>query len=273
MDNTMKKFLMTTLMFLSMALFSFGSTSNQNVDKERDFINNQFFPATALLYSQNAEGGMNMRCTTTAIAKNDNTYIFVTAAHCGCEDDTVRRTVSPQANVDFYITSDNPDEKDFQKAKVTGCGYRHSGDDFMLLSVTTDRIYTVVPLGNDPKLMDSVINVASPLGLGKQVFTGIVSSPILDRPVIEEDINWQGVVMLQMFGVNGGSSGSAVVCVDQHAICAFVVGSIGNTSMTAMPVSRLKALIKGLSDGTYKHWVPNADTVTNISPAVTTPKK
>jgi hypothetical protein len=77
--------------------------------------------------------------------------------------------------------------------------------------------------------------------------------------VIEEDINWENVVTLQMFGVNGGSSGSAVVCLNQRAICAFVVGSIASTTMTAMPVSRLKTLIEALKTGKYKYWVADPD--------------
>src|ERR1019366_6281809 len=93
----------------------------------------------------------------------------------------------------------------------------------------------------------------------KQVFLGSISSSVLDRPVVDGDINWTGVVLLQMFGVNGGSSGSSVVCLDQKAICAFVVGAVGGTSMTAMPVSRLKKLQAGIADGTYKYWVKDPD--------------
>jgi Trypsin-like peptidase domain len=222
------------------------------------YVNEQLVPATVLLYSQNDEGSMEMHCTATAIEHNATGYVFVTASHCGCDDNAEHKTVSPQKK-DFYVTPDDKTEKLFLKAKVTGCGYKHRGDDFMLLQVDTLRSFSVVPLGEDPKVLDEVINVASPLGLGKQVFSGSVASASLDRPVIDGDINWGGVVTLQMFGVNGGSSGSSVICKAQRAICAFVVGTIDNTTITAMPVSRLKNLQAGLADGTYKFYVADPD--------------
>lgn len=215
---------------------------------------------------------MKMRCTATAIEKNPDGYVFVTAAHCGCEDNVDKKTVSPERTF-FYITADDAKEKKFDKAEVVGCGYRHRGDDFMLLEVATGGTYTAVPLGNDPNVLDAVANVASPLGLGKQVFMGTISSAVLDRPTVQDDINWTGVVLLQMFGVNGGSSGSSLVCLDQRAICAFVVGSIGSTTMTAMPVSRLKKLQAGIADGSYKYWVKDADAPpANKAPSASHPK-
>jgi hypothetical protein len=233
-----------------------ASSSGQSDDSK--FIVGTLYPATALLYSQDEDGGMKMRCTATAIEQNATGFVFATAAHCGCEDNVERKTVSPQKTF-FYITFDDPGQKTFNKAEVIGCGYRHRGDDFMLLQAKGDSKAIPMPLGNDPAVLDQVANVASPLGLGKQVFTGSVSSSSLDRPLVEDDIDWTGVVLLQMFGVDGGSSGSSVVCLSQKAICAFVVGSVGKTTMTAMPVSRLKKLRSGIADGTYKYWVKDPD--------------
>lgn len=230
------------------------------------FINQVLYPATALLYSQEEDGGMKMRCTATAIEKNATGYIFVTAAHCGCEDNADKKTVSPEKTF-FYLTSDDRDAKTFIKTKVAGCGYRHRGDDFMLLQADTTQTFPVVSLGDDPIVLEQVVNVASPLGLGKQVFAGSVSSAKLDRPIVENDIDWTGAVLLQMFGVDGGSSGSSVVCLDQGKICAFVVGSIDKTTMTAMPVSRLKTLQKGLANKTYKYWIADPDAI-EIAPAI-----
>jgi S1-C subfamily serine protease len=214
-----------------------------------------------------------MRCTATAIDLKDGVTTFATAAHCGCEDNTEKKTVSPAKDVVFYITTDDEQDKVFEKADVTGCGYRHRGDDFMLLAVKSKKPLPVVKLGDDPQILDQVVNVASPLGLGKQVFVGSVSSAVLDRPVVEEDINWSHVVLLQMFGVNGGSSGSSVICIDQQKICAFVVGSIGGSTMTAMPVSRLKALQSGIADHTYRYWVSDPDAVPVPPPVATVAKK
>jgi len=218
-----------------------------------EYVNRTFYPATTLLYSQGEDGSMRMRCTATAIDTIDGGYVFVTAAHCGAEDDTGHKTVSPEKTF-FYITSDQNSDKTFLKAEPVGAGYRHRGDDFMLFEVKTEQKFPLVKLGNDPKALEPVVNIASPLGLGKQVFLGTISSPILDRPLVEDDINWTNAITVQLFGTDGGSSGSALVCLDQKAICAFVVGSVHGTTMIAMPVSRLKALIAGLKDGSYKYW-------------------
>lgn len=223
-----------------------------------DYVNQTFYPATALLYSQDSQGGMSMRCTATAISKEGDEYTFVTAAHCGAEDSEDSKTVSPEKTF-FYITPDQKDDKTFLKADPVGAGYRHRGDDFMLFKVKTDHAFPVVELGHDPKALESVVNIASPLGLGKQVFLGIVSNSVLDRSIADGDINWTNAIALQLFGTDGGSSGSAVVCLDQRAVCAFVVGSIDKTTIIAMPVSRLITMMKGLADGSYKYWQKDPD--------------
>ena len=233
-------------------------TVNAQSVSDIDYVNQTFYPATALLYSQDQQGGMNMRCTATAIDKDGDSYTFVTAAHCGAVDDEDHKTVSPEKTF-FYITPDQKDDKTFLKAEPVGAGYRHRGDDFMLFKVKTDRAFPVVKLGHDPKALESIVNIASPLGLGKQVFMGVVSNASLDRPIVETDINWTNAVALQLFGTDGGSSGSAVVCLDQRAVCAFVVGSISGTTIIAMPVSRLIEVMAGLKDGSYRFWQKDAD--------------
>ena len=236
-----------------------------------DYVNKVFFPATALLYSQDESGGMHMRCTATAIEKTEDGYTFVTAAHCGAEDDEDHKTVSPEKTF-FYITEDTAQDKTFLVAEPVGAGYRHRGDDFMLFHVKTDKVFPVVQLGHDPVALESIVNVASPLGLGKQVFLGTVSKASIDRPLVFEDINWTHAVTLQLFGTDGGSSGSAAVCLDQKAICAFVVGSIDKTTMVAMPVSRLQAVIAGLKDGSYKYWQKDSDAKPVAPAAAARPK-
>ena len=242
-----------TLVAVLWAGLCFGQVSS-----DVDYVNQVFYPATALLYAQDQQGGMAMRCTATAIDKDDAGYTFVTAAHCGAIDDTSNKTVSPERTF-FYITPDQKDDKVFYKADPIGAGYRHKGDDFMLFKVKTDRQFPIVKLGEDPKALEAIVNIASPLGLGKQVFLGVVSNPGLDRPLVDGDINWTNAIALQLFGTDGGSSGSAAVCLDQRAICAFVVGAVDSTTITAMPVSRLIAVMAGLKDGTYKYWQKDPD--------------
>jgi hypothetical protein len=246
--------------FLFMASFTISTISKAQTSVDINYVSNTFYPATALLYGEDESGSLKMRCTATAIEKNDKGYVFVTAAHCGCIDDDEMHTTSPEKTF-FYITTDMEKEKTFIKADVIGCGYRTVGDDFMLLQVNTNKQLPTVNLGQDPVALEAIINVAAPLGLGKQVFLGSVSSATLDRPVVLDDINWSHAVLLQLFGVDGGSSGSAVVCLDQKAVCAFVVGSINKTTMVAIPVSRLIKLRSELAAGTYTHWVKDPDSV------------
>jgi len=68
------------------------------------------------------------------------------------------------------------------------------------------------------------------------------------------DINWQNAVLLQLPGTNGGSSGSAIVCVEQKAICSFLVGTISDTEIVAIPVSRLLKFRDNVRAGKYKYW-------------------
>lgn len=222
-------------------------------DKDQAYTE-QVKQATALLYSQDDSGGLSMRCTVTAFKKDGDTYHFVTAAHCVGEDDEAKEKVAKYATTAFYITFDESDAKTFYRAKVDHVGYQHRGDDFAIFLVKSKAEWPIVPIGDEKKEAEGnpVINVASPLGLGKQVFRGAISKLELDRQVVQGDINWSGVVLLQMPGTNGGSSGSAVISETQHAIVAFLVGTIGNTTIAAIPASRFTAFEKLMKAGTYR---------------------
>lgn len=234
---------------------SFAQVSKTDIE----YVNKTFFPATVLLYSQDEHGSMNMRCTATAISQKDDTTEFVTAAHCACSDDTEHELAKPEAHY-FFITADAKDTKQFVRAKLEGCGYQHKGIDVALFSVKT-KDYPLVGVGADPEAMDTVVNVASPLGLGKQVFTGTVTSPMVDREIVAGDINWTRAVLVQIPGTDGGSSGSAIVCLQQKAICAFLVGTANDTTMVAMPVSRMVKFREELGAGKYKYWKDDPDSI------------
>src|ERR1035441_9577811 len=162
-------------LFAALVLSSVRASA-QLTTAEKSYVNTTLSPATTLLYAQSAQGSMEIRCTATAIAQNETTYTFVTAAHCGCTDNPDKNTVSPQKAF-FFISPDAAGDKIYLKATPKGCGYRTKGDDFFLLTVNKSFKFPVIPLGKDPALLDAVINVGSPLGIGKQVFLGSVSSP------------------------------------------------------------------------------------------------
>jgi S1-C subfamily serine protease len=213
----------------------------------------QTYNSTALLYRQTESGGMEMTCTATAFEKTDKGYRFASASHCVSEADKLHERVEV-LKTRFYLTFDEKADKKFYPATLEMAGYQPKGDDFSILSIETTDTVSIVPLG-DEHLDESgseVVNIASPNGLGKQIFHGYISSLYLDRPIVEEDINWQGVMLLQI-QAGPGSSGSAIVSVKQSAIVGFIVGLYGENRFV-MPVSRFKAFRQAVLDGKYKYF-------------------
>lgn len=226
-------------------------------DARQEYLNH-VNSSVALLYSQDNNGGMAMLCTATAYKKIDKTdkqsagYRFVSASHCVAGD-----TDDEQKNgTKYYISFDATGSKDFIPASVVAAGDRKKGDDFSIFFVASDKVIPVTPLGDEStlKVDDKVIDVAAPLGLGKQFFEGYISNLLLDRPQLEADgVNWRSVMLVKIGG-GPGSSGSAVVSDDQKAIIGFLVGSFnqGDIGMIIMPVSKFKAFEKAVDNGTYK---------------------
>lgn len=213
--------------------------------------------AVALLYSQDAEGGMRMRCTATAFDKTRKGYKFISAAHCIGEDNRDKERAASGENIPFFVTFDETKTvKKFHPASVEWVGYQHRGEDFAEFAVATEEQWAAIPLGDEKDLQAGakIVNVASPLGLGIQVIGGTISSVFLDRPVVQGDINWKGSMLLSLATVGGGSSGSAVISEEQRAIVGFLVGTIGANNIVAIPVSKFKAVRKAVEAGTYKYW-------------------
>jgi len=245
---------------------AFSSTAYAAPAPSADELNQlekDFRLASGLLYAQTDDGGFRMMCTVTAFEKKDKKYHFVTAAHCVSDDDTQHERVDV-AKTNWFITFDEPGNKSLIEAKVIGVGYQHRGDDFAVLEVDLAKDVPTIPLAaNDPQLGENVSNFASPLGLGKQLFRGHVSMEKLDRPVIQDSINWKGATLVQMSS-GPGSSGSAIVSQHQKGIVAFLVGTIGargSQNIVTIPVGRFKAFWKGVQDGTYKWYKPDTESM------------
>ena len=208
------------------------------------------YQAVTLLYEQDNSGGMHMLCTATAYRKITAGYRFATASHCVSGE-----SEEEEQSIHFYITADPKGAKTFIPAKLLKAGNKDSGDDFSIFEVSTDVLFPVIPLGDDTKVAagNAVVNVASPLGLGKQFFLGYVSCPKVDRPVLDAGaVKWADI-MLVMIGSGPGSSGSAIVSKDQRAIVGFLVGGFdANIGAIVVPVSRFKAFEEKVDKGTYK---------------------
>lgn len=218
-----------------------------------------FEKATALLQEQTPNGGFNMLCTATVFEKDDAVVRFVSAAHCVGEDDEMKEKVK-LTSTKFYINFDDEENKQLLLAKVIACGYQHRGDDFAVLEVPLKEIgikaVPVMPLATEHVVMgEPMANMASPNGLGEQLFRGHVSRPVLQRPIKDRDINWENAVLLQM-NVAGGSSGSAVVSLRQLGIASFIVGHVGINTV-AIPTERFVKFWELSKAGKYKWFKPD----------------
>jgi hypothetical protein len=241
------KFLLVLVSLLVLSLSAQAQTSTAH----QQFVQN-VYDSVALLYGQDEAGGMKMRCTATAYEQlADKTgYRFVSAAHC-----VEGKTDKEQKAQKYYITTDELGDKTFLNATLIEAGDKTVGDDFAIFEVKTQKSFFVTPLGDSKTLRvgDKVINVASPFGLGKQYFEGYVSEVELDRPPLDVGpVTWTDVMLIEV-GAAGGSSGSAIVSEEQHAIVGFLVGTTNTTiGAICIPVDKFKVFEAAVKAGTYK---------------------
>lgn len=245
------------------------------VDTDKEFVDRSK-QAVGLLYSQDESGGMRMRCTATTYQRDVKAtvyvYRFLTAAHCIGSDRRDKERSASTANIPFFITFDEPNgAKKFWPARVLWVGYQSRGEDIAAFEVRSEENWPTIPLGHENTIKDGAPywNFASPLGLGRQVMEGIVSNVNLDRPLVEGDINWSHTLVLQQAGVNGGSSGSAIVAKETRAIIGALVGTIGGSTIIAIPISRFIAIQEAVDAGKYKYYVPEV----NVNPDGSTDSK
>jgi hypothetical protein len=231
------------------------------------------YNATGLLYAFTEDGSLRMYCTATLISDPElipaDKNIVASAAHCVSEDDT-QKEIAVAVGDDWFFTFDNKPEnpKVFFPAKIIGIGYQSRGDDFSVFEINPnpsmlENPIVKIPLGQNPTLNEVVINIASPNGLGKQLFRGYVTSENLDRPVKQGSINWKGGVLVHVVA-DPGSSGSAVISVSQKGIVSFLVGGISNTIVT-IPVDRFKKFLRELKENKYEYFDPKKSVDTSKS--------
>lgn len=211
---------------------------------------NTVYQSVVELYREDESGGMHFTCTATVYKKTEKGYRLVSASHC-VEGDKG----SEQKTIKFFVTLDQK-EKNFIPAKLIETGDKSQGDDFSIFEVETTTQFTVTPLGDDAqlKIASEVIDIAAPMGLGKQYFAGYVSSPKVDRPPIDAgEVQWTEIMLVKIGG-GPGSSGSAIVSVDQKAIVGFLVGhdSRGEIGFIVVPVTKFKKFEAAVDAGKYK---------------------
>lgn len=221
-------------------------------DTRLQFIS-RVYNSVILLYSQDEEGGMKMLCSGTAYRKlaDGKGFRFVSASHCVSGE-----TDEEQKSGRYFVTLDATGAKTFIPAKLIEAGDRNQGDDFSIFEAKIDNFDEMTPLGDSDKVSigEDVVNVASPMGLGKQYFQGYISNTLIDRPPLDAgDTKWTNV-MLVAIGGGPGSSGSAIVSDQQHAIIGFLVGEFGrgHLGFVVVPVNKFKHFEELVDSGKYK---------------------
>ena len=219
-------------------------------------LRSEVYNSVVLLYEQSETGDMSMRCTATAYSEkhavgDQATYRLVSASHC-----VEGNTDEEEQEGKYFVTLDTAGPKTFIPAKLIEAGDRNIGDDFSIFEITTNSSLSITPLGDESTITlgDPVLSIGAPFGLGKQFFNGYVSAINLDRPPLNAgDVKWSNVMLIVIAG-GPGSSGSAVVSINQGEIIGCLVGSFNDSTvgMIAVPVSRFKAFEKAVDNHTYK---------------------
>jgi hypothetical protein len=217
------------------------------------FLRASYYPAVYALYTQNSDGGYRMVCSSTAFeskpSKKGHNVRWLSASHCIDSVPPIARLMGVTDIEDSYFVGidDNQDEKTYIRVKLVGKGVLSAGEDFSVFEADTKIDVATVSLGVDPAdaVDEPLVNIADPMGLGTQIFRGRVTRMHFDRHDGPSGTDWYDDVLVSIPGVNGGSSGSSVICEKQRAICGIVVGHFGSEQATAttqimVPISRFK---------------------------------
>lgn len=217
------------------------------------------YKATALVYHQDEDGNLQFICTATAFEKTDVGYWLSTAKHCieGNEEDT------------YFVVFNEDAEKPYIKAKLL---FEAPDADAAVLGIITVENIPIIRLGDEKLevLGAPVVNMASPLGLGKLFFRGsIVARKLAKREQSKSDTPDPMVLELP---AAGGSSGSAIVSESQQAIIGILVQVYpvpnrgGIIITTAVPVSQLRQAIADFKAGKKKPTKEKPPVILNLFP-------
>jgi hypothetical protein len=261
----MKRQMSWLVAFLAIVSATAAARADTASDAEAAFIT-RYRDSVAILVEENMQGNRRQICTATAFERNGDVYRFLTAAHCVATDDEEHDTVKLKNEDNRWLLTFDDAKSDAQltyRVHVAAVGYQHRQDDFAILEATIkDHVVPLVPFAANPAhRLEKVLNIAAPQGLGKQDFIGTISNEDLDRPVKSDNINWMHAYVLQI-PVAGGSSGSAVVSLEQKGIVAVLVGVInagGGTYTIAIPIARFHKFWKLAKDGKYRWYQGEAD--------------
>lgn len=156
-------------------------------------------------------------CTATAVAKQDDSYILLTAGHC----------VDGSKNK-FYVAEAVSDNPVLQSVTIVKHALTDRYD-YAILLLQSHREYPVIPvsLGPTPPIETPIINVNFSYGLTKQTTHGTINSALMSREEASGGVhcgpNCAGK-FLGSIGIAPGASGSAVVDENTHQIIGITKG-------------------------------------------------
>jgi hypothetical protein len=179
-------------------------------------LEQRVFDATVAIFTKDANGQPDRSCTASAISRKDNKYLFVTAAHCVLIWDA-NGNLTGQPVSALYLTPDT-NEPWVVPAHVLLFQYdNQGGHDWGVIEAMIPVVMPLLEIGPPPLLGDEVLVVGFPAFFTKQLSQGIVSTP----HVAAQGLSGYGA--LNLYGIAGGSSGSAVVNVRTGRICGLIV--------------------------------------------------
>lgn len=200
----------------------------------REYINNTYMPAVALIYASPSQGKKIFGCTATAFQEVDEGYLFISAAHC------VIGTPG-----DIFLSPDTSNPEIYYPAKVLAYGDLNSDVDYSVLYIKAPHgAFKMIRFGHNPTQPgEAIFSVSAPDGVGKALLRGVIA--ILSLPH-HEVVNiqayrddWKGDILMELPGEYPGSSGSTIICEDQMAVCGIIAGHMPGGSV-AQPIEKFE---------------------------------
>jgi hypothetical protein len=193
-------------------------------------------------------------CAAQSFQKIPRGYLLLTAAHCVVEERSAGFIKFDEIVVDnrLFVDYGNPDaSRKFIPVTIKLVGDLRNGYDIAILEMDTTAVLPVIPLGDESTLDmgDKLVSVSGPEGAYvKFWFEGYLSAKKsqIDPALVRDRLGWKNLEFIEMGGTFG-SSGSAIISVDQRAIVgvydAMFRPSLDRISIGMVPVSIVKQLI------------------------------
>lgn len=198
-------------------------------------------------------------CTAWAVDRIGKSYHFSLAAHCLPD---ICTTSSNTPSFWVILEKDNGKVFKYYKSNVVAMGTTDDFQDLAIVRAELDEYIPILPLGyRAPNLDEELRIVSAPIPrLGNQMFRAYISKEKSDKIWRSNSkYKWKGIIPIQAkeLGVGFGSSGGAVVSLEQKAVVAVIVASMENpntrhVTILTLPVSRFKKFYKEVKKGKHK---------------------